>query len=44
MLLGRIVDTTALVEVAQALNPINFTKRNKWAISNTDLDKAKELE
>lgn len=32
-----------LAEVAQVLSPINFVGKYKWAISNANPDKAKEL-
>ena len=37
------VDITAPAEVAQASNPVNFTSKYRWAISNFDMDAAKEL-
>ncbi len=35
--------TTALAEVARALNPINLAWKYRWAMSNVDMDLAKEL-
>ena len=40
----NIANTTAPVELAQALSSINFTRKYIWAISDADMDAAKELE
>ena len=39
-----LADTTALVEVAQALSLIDLAWRYRWAISNVDMDLVKELD
>ena len=39
-----ITDTTAPAEVTQALSPVDFAEKYIWAISNADIDTAKELE
>ncbi len=43
MLSGGIADTTAPVEVSQALSPVDLVGRYNWTMSNADLDGAKEL-
>ncbi len=42
MLSEGIVDTTALAEVARVSNPVDLAKRYNWAMSNANLDVAKE--
>ncbi len=37
-------DTTASAEVAQASSPIDLTWKYRWAMSNVDIDVAKEQE
>ncbi len=43
MLLESIADITTLVEIAQALSPIDFAKKYNLIISNIDLDVVKKL-
>lgn len=38
-----ITDITASAEVVQVLSLVDFVQRYKWAMSNADLDTAKEL-
>ena len=42
-LLKGITDTTALAKVAQALSPVDFARKYMWAISNINIDVAKQL-
>lgn len=42
-LLKGIADIIVAAKVTQALNFINLARRYKWAISNTNLDKANKL-
>lgn len=42
-MLERIVDITVPAKVTLALNPIDITGRYKWAMSNIDINVAKEL-
>lgn len=42
-LLEDIMDTIAMVEVAQASSLVGLVWRYKWAMSNADLDTVKEL-
>ncbi len=37
------VDTTATAEVARTSSPIDLAWKYKWAMSNVDMDAAKEL-
>ena len=39
-----IIDTIALVKVAQVLSLVDLTKRYNWAMSDANLDIAKKLE
>ncbi len=41
--LKGIADTTALAEVAWVSSPVDLAGRYNWAMSNADLDIAKEL-
>ncbi len=43
MLPESITDTTAPAEVARVLTPVDLARRYNWAMSNADLDVAKEL-
>ena len=43
-LLKSITDTTALAEVAQALNSVVLVGKYMWAISNANIDVVKKLE
>ncbi len=43
MLPENISDTTALAEVAWVSSPVDLTGRYNWAMSDADLDTAKEL-
>ena len=38
-----IADTTALAEIAQATGCVDLAERYMWAMSNANLDAAKEL-
>ncbi len=43
LLSESIVDTTALAEVARVSSPVDLVGRYNWAMSDADLDVAKEL-
>ncbi len=44
ILLGGIANTTTLAKVARASISVDLGRRYNWAMSNIDLDAAKELE
>ena len=39
----NIADTIALAEMAQALSLVDLAEKYIWAMSNTDIDAAKEM-
>lgn len=41
-MLENIADIALLAKLAQVLSFIDFTKKYKWAINNTNLNKSKE--
>ena len=37
------IDKTAITKIAKMLSTINFRSKHSWAISNTDMDAARNL-